>query len=65
MPTGSRRNTKKFIVVGGRLIGLLAIGGDDKAAEGFVVFGRADAEGSMPFMEPFIVLNGITEIGVG
>lgn len=39
---------------------LRTVGGDDEAAEGFVVLGAAVGEGSMPFMEPFVVLNGIT-----
>ena len=65
MPTGSRSNTKKPIVVGGRLIGLLADLCDDKAAEGFVVLGAAIREGGMPFMEPFVVLDGVAEVGIG
>lgn len=65
MPTCSRRNTKNLRVVGGRLIGLLSDLCDDEASEGFVVLGAAVGKGSVPKMEPFVVLNGITEISVG
>ena len=65
MPTGSRRNTKNLIVVGGRLIGLLAVLGDDEAAEGFVVSGGWGGKGRVPFLKPFVVLDGITKISVG
>ena len=44
---------------------LLADGGDDEATEGFVLFGVAVGIGVMPFMEPFVMLDRITEIGVG
>lgn len=43
---------------------LLAVGGDDEAAKGFVVFCTAVGERSMPFLEPFFMLNRITKIGV-
>ena len=44
---------------------MLADGGNDEATEGFVMFGTAIREGGMPFMKPFVVLDGITEIGIG
>ena len=50
----------------------MAIGGNDEATEGFVWFlrtmgrtGGTEGRVFVPFMEPFIVFNGITEIGVG
>ena len=48
-----------------RQLQLLAIGGDDEATESFVLLGVAVGIGVMPFMEPFVVLDGITEIGIG
>ena len=44
---------------------LRTISSDDEATEGFVVLGTAVGEGGMPFMELFVVLDGVTEIGVG
>ena len=47
------------------LLKLLAVGGNNEAAESFIVFSTAVGKGGVPEMEPLIVLNGITEIGVG
>jgi hypothetical protein len=54
------------------MLQLLTVGGDDETTEGFVGFlrtmwrtGTTKSRVFMPFMEPFVVLDGITEIGVG
>ena len=59
------RLCRELKTASGEELQLLAVVGDDEAAEGFVVFGTAVGEGSMPFVEPFVMLDGITEIGVG
>ena len=51
---------------------MFAVGGGDETAEGFVALFRTmgrtgGTEGGVlvPFKEPFVVLHGITEIGIG
>ena len=40
-------------------IRLFSVLGDDEAAEGFVVFGGWGGKGSVPFLEPFVVFDGV------
>lgn len=44
---------------------LRTVGGDDKAAEGFVVFGTTVGKRVVPFFEPLVMLDRVTEFGIG